>query len=46
MHNDPDFAGQEINLVGFAQGGLVARGVVQRCENLKVHTLFTFGSQH
>ena len=46
MHNDPDFAGREINIVGFAQGGLIARAVVQRCEGLNVHTLFTFGAMH
>ena len=46
LHNDPDYAGKEINLVGISQGGLIARTVVERCADLKVHTLFTFGSPH
>ena len=46
MHNDPDFAGKEVSLVGISQGGLIARTVVETCENLNVHTLFTFGSPH
>lgn len=46
LHNDPDFAGKEINIVGISQGGLIARTVVERCADLKVHTLFTFGSPH
>ena len=28
------------------QGGLIGRAVVQKCEGLNVHTLFTFGSAH
>ena len=46
LHNDPDFAGQAIHLVGFSQGGLLARAVVQRCPDLHVKTLFTFGTPH
>ena len=46
LHNDPDYAGKEINIVGISQGGLIARTVVERCADLNVHTLFTFGSPH
>ena len=46
LHNHPDFANREINLVGISQGGLLARAVVERCPDLEVHTLFTFGAPH
>ena len=46
LHNDPDFADKEINLVGISQGGLTARTVVETCADLKIHTLFTYGSPH
>ena len=46
LHNDPDFADKEINIVGLSQGGLISRAVVERCDGLKVHTLFTFGGPH
>ena len=46
IHNDPDFAGKEMSIVGISQGGLIARSVVEQCEGLKIHTLFTFGSPH
>ena len=32
--------------VGFSQGGLLLRGLVQRCPGVKVHTLVTMGSPH
>ena len=32
--------------VGFSQGGLLLRGLVQRCPDIKVHTLVTMGSPH
>ena len=32
--------------VGFSQGGLLLRGLVQRCPGIKVHTLVTMGSPH
>ena len=28
LHNDPDFADKQINIVGFGQGGLIGRAVV------------------
>ena len=46
LHNDPDFAGKEISLVGMSQGGLTARTIVERCEGLKVHTLMSYGAPH
>jgi len=46
LRNDPDFAGKEINIVGLSQGGLIARSIVEQCEGLKVHTLFTYGGPH
>ena len=46
LHNDPDFAGKEINIVGLSQGGLIARTVVETCADLDVHTLYTFGAPH
>jgi palmitoyl-protein thioesterase len=35
-----------INALGFSQGGQFLRGLVQRCDGLKVRNLVTFGSQH
>ncbi|CAK4033936.1 Palmitoyl- thioesterase 1 [Lecanosticta acicola] len=32
--------------LGFSQGGQFLRGLVQRCDGLRVRTLMTFGSQH
>ncbi|KAK6203186.1 Alpha/Beta hydrolase protein [Scheffersomyces amazonensis] len=32
--------------VGFSQGGLFLRALVERCSGLKVHNLITFGSPH
>lgn len=46
LHHDPDYRGKEINIVGLSQGGLIARALVERCPDLKVHTLFTFGGPH
>ena len=44
LKEDPDFAGKKVNLVGLSQGGSIARALVQRCDGLDVHTLFTFGT--
>jgi palmitoyl-protein thioesterase len=46
LRNDPDYAGKEINIVGISQGGLISRSIVEKCEGLKVHTLFTYGAPH
>ncbi|KAJ1725871.1 hypothetical protein LPJ61_005597 [Coemansia biformis] len=35
-----------VNLMGFSQGGLFLRALVQRCPTLKARTLVTFGSPH
>lgn len=32
--------------IGFSQGGLFMRALVERCSNLSVHNLITFGSPH
>ena len=32
--------------IGFSQGGLFTRAVIERCPDLKVHNLITFGSPH
>ena len=34
------------NAIGLSQGGLLLRGLVQRCAGLHVHNLVTFGSPH
>ena len=35
-----------VDAMGFSQGGQFLRGLVQRCEGVKVRNLVTFGSQH
>jgi len=42
---DENLAGG-FHAVGFSQGGLLLRGLVQRCPSLRVHTLVTMGSPH
>ena len=32
--------------MGISQGGLIARSIVEQCEGLDVHTLFTYGGPH
>ncbi|KAJ1502084.1 hypothetical protein HMI55_003067, partial [Coelomomyces lativittatus] len=34
------------NAIGFSQGGLFLRALVQQCTELNVHTLMTFGAPH
>jgi palmitoyl-protein thioesterase len=46
LRNDPDYIGQPINIVGLSQGGLISRSIVERCGDLDVHTLFTYGAPH
>ncbi|KAJ1767238.1 hypothetical protein EV179_002099 [Coemansia sp. RSA 487] len=36
----------DINMMGFSQGGLFLRALIQRCPSLKTNTLVTFGSPH
>lgn len=38
--------GQEFNLIGFSQGSLVARNLVENCPELKVRNLWTIGGPH
>ncbi|KAI9189687.1 hypothetical protein H9P43_001120 [Blastocladiella emersonii ATCC 22665] len=35
-----------IHAIGFSQGGLFARALIQRCPEVKVHRLITFASPH
>ena len=46
LHRDSDYRDQEISIVGLSQGGLISRSLVEQCEGLKVHTLYTFGGPH
>ncbi|CAH6720991.1 hypothetical protein CLIB1444_05S01178 [[Candida] jaroonii] len=32
--------------IGYSQGGLLLRGLVERCSGAKIHNLITFGSPH
>lgn len=36
----------KVDALGFSQGGQFLRGLLQRCEGLRVRSLVTFGSQH
>ena len=33
-------------MIGISQGGLIARTVVERCADLQIDTLYTFGAPH
>lgn len=53
IHTDPGLnwpddgtAELRVDALGFSQGGQFLRGLLQRCEGLKVRSLVTFGSQH
>jgi palmitoyl-protein thioesterase len=43
LKNDPNLS-NGFNAVGFSQGGLFMRVLVQRCDAINVKTLITFGS--
>ena len=43
--NDPNLA-DGYNALGISQGGLMMRGVAQRCPNPPMKNLITFGSPH
>eukprot|EP00091_Calanus_sinicus_P009782 TRINITY_DN22741_c0_g1_i1.p1 TRINITY_DN22741_c0_g1~~TRINITY_DN22741_c0_g1_i1.p1 ORF type:complete len:279 (-),score=68.94 TRINITY_DN22741_c0_g1_i1:161-997(-) len=45
LANDPNLAGG-YNALGISQGGLMMRGVAQRCPNPPMKNLITFGSPH
>ncbi|WLF78179.1 hypothetical protein PVL30_001908 [Lodderomyces elongisporus] len=35
-----------VDAIGFSQGGVLLRGLVERCPQIKIHNLVTFGSPH
>ncbi|KAI5958245.1 hypothetical protein KGF57_002600 [Candida theae] len=35
-----------IDAIGFSQGGVLLRGLIERCSHLSFHNLITFGSPH
>ena len=37
---------QPINIIGFSQGSLISRGVVEACPDIKVRKLITYGGPH
>ena len=45
IQNDERLAGG-YNAVGISQGGLMFRGLAQRCPNPPIRNLITFGSPH
>lgn len=53
IHSDPGLNWPDngkgeltVDALGFSQGGQFLRGLLQRCEGLRVRSLVTFGSQH
>ena len=36
LARNPDFAGKEVNIVAQSQGNIVARGILQQCDAVKV----------
>ncbi|CDW84115.1 palmitoyl-protein thioesterase precursor [Stylonychia lemnae] len=46
LKEDPVFSTQPFNLIGYSQGGLIARATVETCDGLKVRNLITFGGPH
>ncbi|TKA30164.1 hypothetical protein B0A50_02883 [Salinomyces thailandicus] len=51
LHQDTNLTssdGQELRVdaLGFSQGGQFLRGLLERCEGVKIRSLVTFGSQH
>ena len=43
---DPVFTSQPVNIIGYSQGGLIARSLVQTCTDIKFRKLITFGAPH
>ncbi|KAI5966206.1 uncharacterized protein KGF55_000515 [Candida pseudojiufengensis] len=39
-------ASNGIDAIGFSQGGVLLRGLIERCSGIKVNNLITFGSPH
>ncbi|KAJ2003495.1 hypothetical protein GGI02_002096 [Coemansia sp. RSA 2322] len=42
----PELQGSGVNLMGFSQGGLFLRALVQRCPSIRAKVLVTFGAPH
>ncbi|KAJ2857507.1 hypothetical protein J3B02_000945 [Coemansia erecta] len=42
----PELQNRGVNLLGFSQGGLFLRALVERCPEIKAKNLVTFGSPH
>ncbi|KAI7824974.1 Alpha/Beta hydrolase protein [Kickxella alabastrina] len=42
----PQLQGRGINMMGFSQGGLFLRALIERCPNISARALVTFGSPH
>ncbi|KAJ2726320.1 hypothetical protein GGI07_000631 [Coemansia sp. Benny D115] len=42
----PELQGRRANLLGFSQGGLFLRALLQRCPSIRGHRMVTFGSPH
>lgn len=45
LASDPHLR-QGFDAIGFSQGGVLLRGLIERCPQVLVHTLVTFGSPH
>ncbi|QIX00883.1 hypothetical protein AMS68_006400 [Peltaster fructicola] len=43
---DPSTGKIRADALGFSQGGQFLRGLLERCDNLSIRSLITFGSQH
>jgi palmitoyl-protein thioesterase len=51
LHNNtelraPNGGGLRVDALGFSQGGQFLRGLLERCDDLSIRSLITFGSQH
>lgn len=46
IRSDPVFMSQPVNIIGFSQGSLISRGVVEACPDIKVKKLITYGGPH
>jgi len=43
LRKNPNFNGKEVNMVGFSQGCMIARSMVEGCDAVKVNKLMLFG---
>ena len=46
LSSDPLLNSTSVNAIGFSQGGLFLRGLVETCDSINVKNLVTFGSPH